>query len=100
MDNYQPTINLTFYLKQNDSLFTVIDQIYLNEIKDLQADNNITSNWKRSIIYRIKSMNKGDDGREYACIVVPDTFQTKDLFQDKNRICLTRINVKSKVLLI
>ncbi len=74
--------------------------MYLNEIKDLQTDNNITSNWKRSIIYTIKSINKGDNGREYACIVVPDMLQTKDLFQDKHRICLTRINVKSKVLLI
>lgn len=94
MNDYQPTINLTFYLKQNDSLYTAIDQIYLNEIKDFQTDINITSNWKRLINYTIKSINKG---REYACIVVPDTLQTEDLFQETNRICLTRINVRSKV---
>jgi len=88
LDNYFPRINLTFYIKENNS----INQIYLNEIKDLQIDKN----WKRSIIYRIKSINKEENNREYICIIIPDTLLNKDLFQDNNRICRTTINIKSK----
>ncbi len=92
MDNYFPKINLTFYIKENNS----INQIYLNEIKDLQIDNNKILNWKRSIIYRIKSINKKENNREYICILISDNLQNNDLFQDNNRICRTRINIKSK----
>jgi len=100
LDNYHPIINLRFYIKENNSMYKPIDQIDLNEIKDFQIDNNRTLNWKRSIIYRIKSINKEENNREYVCIVIPDTLQNENLFQDNNRICRTRINVRSKFLFI
>jgi len=100
LDNYHPIINLRFYIKENNSMYKPIDQIDLNEIKDFQIDNNRTLNWKRSIIYRIKSINKEENNREYVCIVIPDTLQNENLFQDNNRICRTRINVRSKFLFL
>jgi hypothetical protein len=94
LENYQPTINLTFYIKENNSMYIPIDQMYLNRIKDLQTDDNRTFNWQRSIRYRIKSRNQ----EEYVCMIIPDTLQNEDLFQDNNRICRTRINIRSKAL--
>ncbi|CAF3539320.1 unnamed protein product [Rotaria sordida] len=96
LDNYQPIINFTFYIKENDFIYKIIDQNYLNEIKDFKIDNNITLNWKRSIIYTIKSINKEENNREYGCIIIPDTLRNEDLFQDNNRICRTGINVKNR----
>ncbi|CAF4310303.1 unnamed protein product, partial [Adineta steineri] len=94
-DNYQPRINFTFYLKQNDSFYTAINQEYLNEINDIQIDNNATWIWKRSISYTVRLMNKEENYREYACIIVPDTLKIVDIFQDDNRICRTRIKIQN-----
>jgi len=97
-DNYQPKINMTFYIKQNNSMYIPIDEI---EVKDLKIDDhNQTLNWKRSIIYRIKLINKEENNREYVCIIIPDMLQNEDLFHDNNRICRTRINIRSKILFI
>lgn len=52
-------------------------------------------NWKRSIIYKIKSINTN---QEYICIIIPDYIENQNLFQDNNRICRTRINIPSKIL--
>ncbi|CAF0768856.1 unnamed protein product [Adineta steineri] len=94
-DSYQPRINFTFYLKQNDSFYTAINQEYLNEINDIQVDDNMTWIWKRSISYTVRLMNKEENYREYACIIIPDTLKIVDIFQDDNRICRTRINIQN-----
>ena len=53
LDEYQPSLNLTFYLEQNRSMYTMIDQMYLNEIKDLRIDKNERLKMaKRSISYK------------------------------------------------
>jgi hypothetical protein len=83
---------MTFYLKQNDSTYMPVDQIYLNEIKDLQIDNN----WTRSITYTIRPINN----EEYICMVTPDSLGNKDLFEDNNRQCRTTINIKSNILFL
>ena len=100
LDHYQPRINLTFYIKENNSTFKTIEEIYLNEIKDFQIDQNMTLNWKRLITYKIKPINTGENRREYVCIIIPDTLNNQDLFHDENRICRIIINVKGKFLLI
>ncbi|CAF4283685.1 unnamed protein product [Rotaria socialis] len=94
LDNFHPMINFTFFIRENNSTYEIIDQNYLNEIQDFKIDDNSTLNWKRSIAYTIKSMNKEGNNREYGCIVIPDTSKNEDLFQDMNRIC--RINVHAK----
>ncbi|CAF0759301.1 unnamed protein product [Adineta steineri] len=95
LDNYQPRINFTFYLKQNDSFYTAVNQEYLNEINDIQIDDNATWIWKRSISYTVRLMNKEENYREYACIIVPDTLKIVDIFQDDNRICRTKIDIQN-----
>ncbi|CAF3387197.1 unnamed protein product [Rotaria sp. Silwood1] len=95
LDNYQPTINFTFYIKENDFMYKIIDENYLNEIKDIKI-NNMTLNWRRSIIYTIQSINKNVNDREYGCILIPDTLKNEDIFQDSNRICQIRINVENR----
>ncbi|CAF3966316.1 unnamed protein product [Rotaria sp. Silwood2] len=96
LDNYQPIINFTFYIKENDFMYKIIDQNYLNEIKDFKIDNNMALNWKRSIIYRIKSINQEENNREYGCIIISESLRNEDLFQDNNRICQIRINVLNR----
>jgi hypothetical protein len=95
-DDYQPFINLTFYIKQNNSRYSPIDQIYLNDIEDSPMENNQSLNWKRSIRYRMKLMDKEENYREYVCIVIPDSLENEDLFQNNHRLCRTKIDIRRK----
>ncbi len=96
MNDYQPGINLTFYRKQNNSMYLPIDQIYLNEIEDLPIDNNQTLNWKRSIRYQMKFIDQEENNREYICIIIPDSLKNEDLFQNNHRSCRTKIHIQSR----
>lgn len=93
--NYsKPKINLIFYLKENNSFYIPIDEIYLNKIEDIEIEKN---HWKHSIIYQIKSINNHQ--QEYICMIIPDYFENEDLFQHSNRICRTIINIQSRIFL-
>lgn len=100
LDNYQPMMNFTFYVKENNLIYTPIDQNELDEIQDYKIDNHMALTWKRSIIYRIKSIQQEEHHREYACIIIPDTVRNDVLFQDQNRVCQIKINIKSRLWLI
>ncbi|CAF1919780.1 unnamed protein product [Rotaria magnacalcarata] len=95
LDDYQPMINFTFFIRENNSTYKIIDQNYLNEIQDFKIDDNSTFNWKRSIAYTIKSINTEGNNRDYGCIIIPDTWKNEDLFQDMNRICRINVHVKN-----
>ncbi|CAF1164112.1 unnamed protein product [Rotaria magnacalcarata] len=95
LDDYQPMINFTFFIRENNSTYKIIDQNYLNEIQDFKIDDNSTFNWKRSIAYTIKSINTEGNNRDYGCIIIPDTRKNEDLFQDMNRICRINVHVKN-----
>lgn len=99
LDIYQPMINLTFYIRENEFTYKMIDQTYLSEIKDFKIGHNKTLNWKRSIIYRIKEINT-EHNQEYGCIALSDRLRNEDLFNDNDRICRIHVHVKSNALLI
>jgi hypothetical protein len=96
LNDYQPAINLTFYFKQNHSIYLPINQIYLNEIEDLPIDTNQTLNWKRSIRYRMTFTDNKETNREYICIIIPDSLKTEDLFRNNSRSCQTKIHIRSE----
>ncbi|UJR35413.1 hypothetical protein I4U23_028170 [Adineta vaga] len=86
-NDYQPTINLSFYLKQKDSSYRNIISKDFDEIKN-------SFNWKRSIKYTIESIDSNELNREYICIITLDPSKNVNLFVNNHRICRTKINIK------
>ncbi|CAF1596318.1 unnamed protein product, partial [Adineta ricciae] len=88
LEHYQPQINLTFYLKENHSLYTSVISEELDEMNDLTIDQNRTLNWTRSIKHTIESIDDKETNREYICMITPDASP------NKYRICRTRIHIQ------
>ena len=96
LTDYQPSINLTFYRREKNSIYVPIHPLDLSTIKDVLVEKNQTSIWKRSISYTSPPIENGENYREYFCIVIPDSTQNEEIFSNTNRSCRAHINIQSK----
>ena len=95
-ETYQPSVNLTFYLRENDSQWTSIDPRYLMATKDTRT-NRTRWNWKHSISHVTLPLTNKERSREYLCIAIPDTPFNDDVSQNEDRVCRTTLLVRRKL---
>lgn len=88
-----PLINLVFYIQDQNSTLTSVDQSDVNSIADTSVNHSSTL-WKRSINSSIRAMDPGEKPREYLCIVIPDTWQPEQVLQSNEHICRTMVHVR------